>query len=161
MAPTMVLAILRRSILAFAYFLNLLALWDVYTKPDTPKNLSAFHASAGLAFLLFWIASMLYNYELESDRAEEIRHFKSLLQLKDAALGRVKWEKAAERAEASKQLAAKAAVLAELAKLRADDHRVYHANLMQMQQTIHNCEETIAWLSQSGAWTAKTPSYCI
>jgi len=157
----MVLTILRRSILVFAYLLNLLALWNVHTKPYTPENLSVLHASLELAFLLYWIASALKNREVESDHAEEMRHFKSLLQLKDAALARVKLEKAAERAEASKQLAAKAAVSAELAKLRMEDYQVYHAQLMQMQQTIRNCEETIAWLSQSGAWTAKTPPYCI
>ena len=155
------LKILRDSILALAYSLTLLALCGLNTQPSTPMNLTMFHASLELAFLMFCIASTLYNYEVESGHAEEIRHFKSLLQLKDAALARVKMEKAAERAEASKQLAAKAAVSAELAKLRVEDYQVYHAHLMQMQQTIHNCEETIAWLSQSGAWTAKTPPYCI
>ena len=161
MAPKMGLAILRRSIFVFAWVLNLFALWHVNTKPDTPENRSVFHETLELAFFMFCIASTLYNYEVESGHAEEIRHFKSLLQLKDAALARVKMEKAAERAEASKQLAAKAAVSAELAKLRMEDYQVYHAHLMQMQQTIHNCEETIAWLSQSGAWSAKTPPYCI
>jgi hypothetical protein len=161
MALKMVLKILRRLILVSALFWYLLVERYVQTIPYTLENVVGYFGNILVVVSMLWIASMLYNCEAESDHAEEIRHFKNLLQLKDAALGRVKMEKAAERAEASKQLAAKAAVSAELAKLRMEDYQVYHTHLMQMQQTIHNCEETIAWLSQSGAWSAKTPPYCI
>jgi hypothetical protein len=105
------------------------------------------------------IACMLGTSETELHHAAEIQRLQALLQLKDVEMARLQSERAAEQAEATKQLAAKAAVSAELARLRMEDYRVHQAQLLQMQHTIHNCEETIAWLSKTDGLSAKTPPW--
>ena len=97
---------------------------------------------------------------LEPRQEEKIRSFHSWADSKNAKIAQLEAARVEERAEASKQLAAKAEALADLARLRMEDHQVHNAQLLQMQQTIYNCQETIAWLSNTGAWSGKmAPSY--